>query len=217
MNVFAYHSSDKTKNLVHIDDWVVKYNPSTDGCCRICGKNMFVKADKSQKQTHFAHYQNSGCPTVIENHKPYDLLKNLPRDNSLSESAKNWVIQNVDGIYNKLKDFVPGLSWKEFHGLLEVANRENVWSLKDMPHDYIPYVLLACTEKFEANKQFNRPKSKYFVLEPSPEPDKFWNSSGLQKKYIWEIELSSRDVTYHEIELETRESWYMKKVRKLLG
>ena len=215
MNVIAYHPNDGTKKFVHIDDWVVKYGPTVDGCCRICNSNMYVKADKSQKQTHFAHYKNSCCPTVIDNHKPYDSFKNLPRDFTISASAKNWTIQHVDAIYNKLRKFV-ALSWKEFHGLLEVANREDIWSLKEMPHDCIPYVLLACTEKFEANKLFKRNYAKYFVLEPSPDPDDFWNSSELQKKYIWEIELPSRKVKHYEIELETQDSWYMRKVVDLL-
>jgi len=216
LNVYAYHPDDAYKGLVHIDSWVVRFGPAVDACCRICNLRVFVKADKSQKQTHFAHYPNSGCPTVCENHKPYELLSNLPRDESLSVAAKNWTLENIDRIYQKLRGFVPALKWKELHGLLEVAKREKIWSLQDMPHDYIPYVLLTCTERFEADKQFERKKAKFFVLEPSPEPGEFWNSGELQKKYLWEIELPSRDVVRHEINLETPEPWYMKRVRELL-
>jgi len=217
LNVYAYHPSDAAQKVLHIDEWVVKYGPSVDGCCRVCNTAVFIKADKSQKQTHFAHYSNSGCPTVSENHKPYETLRNLPRDQSLSAAAKGWTLQNIDGIHQKLKEFVPALTWKELHSLLDVAKREDIWSLKDMPHDYIPYVLLTCTKKFGANKQFKRPKAKFFVLEPSPEPGEFWNSEGLQKKYIWEIELPSRDVRCHVIKLDTPESWYMKRVKELLS
>jgi hypothetical protein len=217
LNVYAYHPKDKLKAVLHIDDWVVEHGPSVDGNCRICNTAVFVKADKSQKQTHFAHYPKSGCPTVVENHKPYESFRDLPRDHSLSKAAKDWVFENIDGIYQKLKYFVPALSWKEFHGLLEVGNKEDIWSLKDMPHDYIPYVLLACTEKFDANKQFKRPKAKFFVLEPSPETGELWNSDGLQKNYIWEVTLPSRIVEHHEIKLDTPESWYMKRARDLLN
>lgn len=217
MNIYAYNPNEMSKKVIHIDEWVVKYGPSVDGCCRICNTAVFVKADKSQKQTHFAHYPNSKCPTVVENHKPYEALSKLPRDQSLSAAAKSWVMNNIDGIYQKIKGFVPALTWKELHELLEIAKREDIWSLKDMPHDYIPYVLLTCTEKFEANKRFERPKAKFFVLEPSPDPGEFWNSKELQKKYIWEIVLPGREVACHEIKLETPESWYMKRIKELVG
>jgi hypothetical protein len=48
-------------------------------------------------------------------------------------------------------------------------------------------------------------------------PGEFWNSEGLKKKYIWEVELPSRDVRCHVIKLDTPESWYMKRVKELLG
>ncbi|MEH6384316.1 MAG: hypothetical protein V7780_06890 [Colwellia sp.] len=217
MNVYAYHPSDLNKKPIHIDTWVVEHGPSADGCCRICNTSISVKADKSQKQTHFAHYQNSGCPTVTDNHKPYEQFKDLPRDPAIADAAKSWTSKNIENIYQKLKSFVPALSWKELHELLEVACREDVWSLKDMPHDYIPYVLLACTTKFEANKKFGRPKACFFVLEPSPDNGDFWNSDGLHKQFIWEVTLPSRDVIHHNIKLETPVVWYMKKVNELLG
>ncbi|MEC9413280.1 MAG: hypothetical protein VX829_11485 [Pseudomonadota bacterium] len=217
MNVYAYHPSDPTKKPVHMDEWMVEYGPDCDGCCRICNTSVFVKGDKSQKQTHFAHYKDSGCPTVIENHKPYDCFKNLPRDPALAESAKEWAFQNIDSIYEKLKKFVKALSWLELHDLLEVARREDIWSLKGMPHDYIPYVLLTCTSKFEANKKYRREKSCCFVLEPSPESGEFWNSEGIQKRYLWEITLPSKDVVHHQIKLETPEPWYMHRINDLLS
>lgn len=216
MNLYAYHPNDSKKAIIHIDTWVVEHGPSVDGRCRICGTYMFVKADKSQKQTHFAHYPNSHCPTVSPNHAPYESFKNLPRDKILAQAAKRWVLTNINGVFEKIRKFVPALTWKEFHSLIEVANSEDIWSLKEMPHDYIPYVLLACTKQFDANKSYNRPNAKFFVLEPSPEPGEFWNSSGLQKKYLWEITLPGKDVKHHEIKLETPESWYIERVRNLL-
>ncbi|HTF97454.1 MAG TPA: hypothetical protein VL995_15045 [Cellvibrio sp.] len=217
MNNYAYHPDDVAKTQVHIDAWVVKYGPGADGRCRICNTPVSVKADKSQKQTHFAHHRDSGCPTVVANHVPYRQFENLPRDPLISASAKEWTLTHIENIYQKLKNFVPGLTWKELHGLLEVARQEDIWSLKDMPHDYIPYVLLTCTDKFEANPKFQRPKECFFVLEPSPEGGEFWNSDGLQKKYIWEITLPSRTVTYHDIKLDTPGLWYMTRVNELLA
>ena len=216
MSTFAYHPQDKSKKLVHIDDWVVKYGPSITGCCRVCNQEVFVKADKSQKQTHFAHSKNSKCPTIVTNHKPFSIFKDMPRDPSLALAAKEWTLRNIDNVYQKLKKFVPALTWKELHGLLYVAGKEDVWSLKGMPKHYIPYVLLTCTEKFEANKKFQRSKAMFFVLEPSPEETVYWNSANLKKRYIWEISLPSREVIHYEIELETPVAWYIKKAESLL-
>lgn len=137
MNVYAYHPSDPLRELIHIDQWVVKYGVEEDGRCRICHKLLSVKADKSQRQTHFAHEIHSGCPTVTENHVPYAGFSSLPRDPHVEASAKAYALQNIEGIYLKMKKLVPALSWKEMLELLEVARSERVWSLKDMPHEYI--------------------------------------------------------------------------------
>jgi hypothetical protein len=217
MNIYAYHPSDPTRSLLHIDDWVVKYGVGTDGCCRICHKPMGVKGDKSQRQTHFAHQQHSGCPTVAENHIPYAGLRALPRDPSIESAAKTYALENIEGIYFKMKKFVTALSWKEMLELLETARRENIWSLKDMPHEYIPYVLLTCTTSFKANKQYGRNQEMFFVLEPSPDAGDYWNFPKGYKRYIWEITLPGRVVTHHELELTTPTVWYMGRVNELLA
>ena len=217
MNVYAYHPSDPSRTLIHIDKWVVEYGVNTDGRCRICHKVMSVKADKSQRQTHFAHQQHSGCPTVTENHIPYVGFRALPHDPSIAQAAKSYALKNIEGIYLKMKKFVPALSWKEMHDLLSTAHREDIWSLKDMPHECIPYVLLTCTDSFKSNKQFGRKDEVFFVLEPSPDPGEFWNFPKGYKRYIWEITLPGRAVTHHEIELVTPPVWYMERVRELLA
>lgn len=214
MNIYAYHTDDKSRKLVHIDEWVVLYHPKTDGKCRICHEAVYVRAAASQKQTHFAHYHNSACPTVKENHKPYESLSSLPRDPSLALAAKKWLRDNIVNAYEKIRKFPDSLQWLEFHKLIDTANKLDIWSLKDMPFDCIPYVLLMCTEKFEKTKY--RKRECFFVLEPSPEKTGLWNNNGFYKQYLWEVTLPSRDVIHHEIMLDTPTAWYIEKANKLL-
>ena len=218
MNLDAYHPSDTTRSLIHIDDWVTTYKPNVDGKCRVCHEAVYVKAAKTQKQTHFAHYQKSSCPTVKINHKPYDKLKDHPRDSALSVEAKAWLSANLISVYEKLKTFVKALSWKEFHALIDTANKVDIWSLKDMPHDYIPYVLLMCTEEFKKNT-YGRKSNCFFVLETSQNSSSNtnWNDSNLQKKYIWKVNTPSREVTHILIELKTETPWFITKSHSLLG
>lgn len=186
MNLYAYHPSDSMRHPVYIDKWVTDHGVDEEGRCSICHKVMRVKADKSQRQTHFAHVQDTGCPTVAENHVPYKVFRSLPRDPAIAEAAKAYTLDNIEGIYLKMKKFVAALSWKEMHELLEVARKEDIWSLKDMPHGCIPYVLLTCTERFKANKQFGRKHDTFFVLETTPDTGEYWNfprgRSGLSGK-----------------------------------
>ncbi|WP_459568894.1 hypothetical protein [Cupriavidus sp. 8B] len=116
-----------------------------------------------------------------------------------------------------MKKFVAGLTWKEMHELLETARRERIWSLKGMPHECIPYVLLTCNTSFKPSKQFGRNKEAFFVLETSPDPGDYWNFPAGHKRYIWEVTLPSRAVTHHELDLSTPHVWYMSRVQELLA
>lgn len=216
MNVYAYHPSDKTKTLTHIDEWVVKYGIRTNGHCRVCHTEVHVKAATSQKQTHFSHYSGSACPSVSDNRKPYEIFSNLPRDKQGAEEAKAWLRENITEVYEKLRREFRDLNllWNDFFELVENANKLDIWSLKGMPHCYIPYVLLMCIEKFE--KRNNRPRTSYFVLEPSPTGMSYWNESGFYKRAIWEITLPSRDVKKQDVDIALGTPWYINKINILL-
>lgn len=216
MNVYAYHPTDDSRTLIHIDEWVVKYGIRTDGCCRVCHQKVYVKASMSQKQTHFAHYNGSGCPSVADNRKPYEVLSNLPRDETIAAAAKEWLKNHVAEVYEKLRrEFKElGLLWTEFFQLVETANKLDIWSLKDMPYECIPYVLLMCRDKFEKNQY--RKTSCYFVLEPSPQGLSYWNENGKYKRLIWEVSLPTRNVKKHEINKNLGTPWYISKINTLL-
>ncbi|EJE8675413.1 hypothetical protein M5236_004106 [Vibrio parahaemolyticus] len=200
MNLYAYHPNDPTRAQIHIDNWVVQYGVHTDGRCKVCHNSIYVRAEKTQKQTHFAHYQNSECPTIKTNHQYYVHLTNQPKDPQLAAAAKQWVSDNLCHVFETIKSILDKrFYWWEFHSMLKTANELDIWSIQGMPHYYIPYVLLMCKETFEAN-QYGRKQSCYFVLETTPSTGAFvWNDPAAQKKYLWQITLPNRDVIEHEI------------------
>lgn len=104
-------------------------------------------------------------------------------------------------------------------GFLEIAKRERVWELKDMPLGCIPYVLLTCADRLSANN-FGRATDVFFVLEASPQQGSFWNFPVGYKRLLWEVALPSRNVTSHVIDLANptakSSDWYMRKIEPLL-
>lgn len=213
----AYHPKDATKSLIGIDGWLVKYGPEAEGCCRICNLPIKVRAEKSAAiAAHFVHHSNAPCPTIEPNHKPYESLKALPRDALVADAARQYVRDNAVAIYEKCRKLLPHLSWKEFHALIEKANSVDVWSLKGMPHFFLPYVLMTCAGKFDAQKP-DRANDCFFVLEPfPPEATNRWNISAGYKKYLWRIDLPAKTPVEVEIVDELPLPWYITKLNRLL-
>lgn len=217
LNGRAYHPTDATKTLIGIDDWLVKYGPEIQGRCRMCHLPIKVRAEKSAAMAaHFVHQSGAPCPTIEPNHKPYELLKALPRDPSVADAARQYVRDNAVAIYEKCRKILPHLSWKEFLALIEKANSIDVWSLKDMPQFFLPYVLMTCADKFDAQKPI-RPYDCFFVLEPFPSgATNLWNISAGYKKYLWRVDLPARTAGEVEIVDDLPLPWYIAKLNRLL-
>jgi hypothetical protein len=218
-NEWAYHPSDKSKALVNISEWQTKYGPEAEGRCRVCDLPIKIRAEKSAScKAHFAHFPHTPCPTIIKNHVPYAALSALPRDPSVADAAKAFVRDNAVTIYEKCqKEILPRLSWKEFLSLVEKANEIDVWSLKDMPHFFLPYVLMTCADKFNAQSP-KRPHDCFFVLEPFPSgASNLWNFSTGYKKYLWRVDLPARDVEKIEINPDLGVPWFLAKLYKTLA
>jgi len=218
-NEWAYHPSDKCKTLVHISEWQSKYGPEVEGRCRVCDLPIKVRAEKSaSRKAHFSHFPHAPCPTIIENHIPYSALSALPRDPSVAAAAKAFVRDNAVAIYEKcLREILPRLSWKEFLSLVEKADEIDIWSLKDMPHFFLPYVLMTCTDKFTAQTP-KRPYDCFFVLEPFPAgSSNLWNISAGYKKYLWRVDLPARGVEKIEISDVLGVPWFLAKLYKIVA
>jgi hypothetical protein len=212
MSLFAFDPKNVLAGPIHIDKWIANLGEK-DGLCGVCHEPVSVRAMRSMRQTHFVHASGSTCPTVIDSRKPFEWLTALPRDPSVEALAKDYVLKHLEAIYLKCKDFAPGLSWKEFLALLQEATKLRVWSLKDMPTNYLPYVLLTCVAVFPANK-FGRPRDICFALEPSPLKGDVWNFPSGRKRYLWVIDHKNRSVEHHAMEF--NDPWYRVQATTLL-
>ncbi|EAT4593469.1 hypothetical protein M8D54_004962 [Salmonella enterica] len=224
MSVYAYDPADVTRALVEADEWVVLHRTPTgykDGCCPVCKGLVYIRGhDSTGHRPHFVHYKNSMCPTVPENHNPYNQFRNLPRDINLAKENKKWVWENLNTIRDKIRAEFPSLqfSWGDFISVIRGADQYSIWSLKDMPTGYIPYVLLACVDRFYQTGY--RKHECYFVLEPTPdgpvEAGAYWNQTGSIKRSLWQVQLPSRNVIQHEIKTDVQPVWYMGQIDFLL-
>ena len=212
MSLYAIDPKNITGAPLHIDQWITALG-DMDGLCAVCYEPVSVRAVRSQRQTHFVHADGSTCPTVSAGRKPFEWLTSLPRDPRIEAQAKAHVLSKLEAIYMKCKEFAPGLTWKEFLALLQEATNKSVWSLKDMPLTYLPYVLLTCIDYFPANK-FGRPRDICFALEPSPTKGDVWNFPAKRKRYLWEIDHKNRSVKHHIMEF--NDPWYRVQATALL-
>ena len=221
----AYKSGDSQKNLIPIEVWLLDHNLSIP-CCIICDQRLTTKSKAAQKRAHFAHKPGSSCPSINKNNIPFSNLINIPKDPSLRVAAKNWTKENLWNIYFKIRKEFPQLNfnWYDMQNCLKNANQLDIWSYKGMQFDYISYVLLACCSLFQSYKTTkNGPSRKsdmFFVLEPIPSlnnsPNAPWNSFGLQKRYIYVVDITLQQVDKIEMVLSTPEPVQYALAKKLL-
>lgn len=152
---------------------------------------MLYAYDPNDQLKHNIHINDwVVCHHKAEHHKPYEHLKNIPRDATLIPLRKEWLKNNLYEVYYKIKKEFPNLcfTWKDLELSVKSANDINVWALKDMPMDYIPYVLLVSVSKYPKTKI--RKNEYFYVLETLQKDTSyssvFWNDNKLSKKIIWE-------------------------------
>ncbi|HEE0120447.1 TPA: hypothetical protein R6W50_003194 [Citrobacter gillenii] len=184
---------------------------------------MLYAYDPNDQLKHNIHINDwVVCHHKAEHHKPYEHLKNIPRDATLIPLRKEWLKNNLYEVYYKIKKEFPNLcfTWKDLELSVKSANDINVWALKDMPMDYIPYVLLVSVSKYPKTKI--RKNEYFYVLETLQKDTSyssvFWNDNKLSKKIIWEVKVSTstNTVIEYDINLETAIPPYVKKIIDLL-
>uniref|UniRef100_UPI001E4E4446 hypothetical protein n=2 Tax=Xanthomonas citri TaxID=346 RepID=UPI001E4E4446 len=150
------------------------------------------------------------CPTSGKHryHQPRTLNPTATQGGGTS-----YALDNIESIYYRAAANCPQLRWKEFLPLLETATDWNAWSFKDFNVNLIPYMLLCCADEFHGQRSTTRPKTIFFVLDPSAGNAEFWHKPSDGKRFIWRVVKSTRNVTEIAMQAGEVEPWYRTKAR----
>ncbi len=193
----AYDSNDISKMPLDIGGWLKKKNKGNPHCV-LCNSILSVRNLHNDRDTHFLHGANSQCPSVASINVSSSYLKNLPKSRGASAHVRDFVRDNLYGVFSRMRAVLSAITWLEFKECCENAKRLQVWDLVDLPVELIPYVLLTCKDSFPVSKY--RTHSASFFLEPNPSVGSYWNFSPTRKRIIYEVRGQSGTIVAHEID-----------------
>lgn len=193
----AYDSNDISKAPLNIDGWLKKKNKGNPRCV-ICHSILSVRNLRNDRDTHFLHGANSQCPSVASTNASNSYLTNLSRSQGESAHVRDFVRDNLYGVFSRMRVVLATITWFEFKECCENAKRLRVWDLVDLPVELIPYVLLTCKDSFPVSKF--RKHSASFFLEPNPSGGSYWKFSPTRKRIIYEVRGQSGIIVAHEID-----------------
>lgn len=173
-----------------IDEWIKNCGNRRVGECLVCGEEVSLKADRSElRTTHFAHAAGSACPTIRDNHKPFQHLQSSEIDLENATKIKQYVVDQAFQIYEKCKLFAEDLNLREFREMISCADEFGVWKYKGLTTVYIPYILLTCREMFlKKDGGKNRTADFFFAFDPNlSSVDELWIFPEKKKQRIWKI------------------------------
>ncbi|MEG8067195.1 hypothetical protein G3N90_20570 [Xanthomonas hortorum pv. gardneri] len=168
--------------------------------CIVCGEDVMRRPRHGGGTLHFYHLKGSNCPTIPGASNRYHLLRALPRDPSLAKANRAYVFDNLIGIHDRMKELLGTIRIADTLKMCKAATRENVWSLKDMPVEMLPYVLLSCMDQFPPLG--NRLHPIYFVIQAPQDPSKYWNFPPNYARHI--LMVNAADPTQFEAKLMSR-------------
>jgi hypothetical protein len=117
------------------------------------------------------HKGGSECPSIA-GAGPYAGLADVPTDPAAKQRIQLLVIERCNELYQNCRQLAPGLSISEFEGLVNAAHALNVWSYRNLPPEFLPYVLVLCGGRFE--KSAYRKTAFFFMLSLKQRVDALW-------------------------------------------
>lgn len=204
--------------LISIGSWLLNH-PLGTAICPVCGNIVKPKGELSTEvATHFAHGRGAKCPTTAKNAKPFEIFKKTPRGSA--EDARRlrvYALDHLESIYERCRHLCPGLTWKEFLPLLDLANEYDIWSFKNFVPGYLPYILLCSKDLFQAQKRNTRPHDMFFILEPSAGDTDYWHLPNHVRRTVWQV-TRDKPLRVVPIPMDDREvePWYRLDARKRL-
>lgn len=109
--------------------------------CPICLEKMWVRG--GSRQRHYYHIDNYPCPTKKISAAPFLSLID-PGENPVEVAAHiQFLRNNWERIYQRIKSDIPFFSFKEFILLLEEARRIRLFAYRGLEVWTIPYLMMA--------------------------------------------------------------------------
>lgn len=164
----AYHPTEDILITYHeYLEYTIGHNVQHRGTapkarCPICNANMIIVAGKKKDDGHFRHESNKYCPTKIASAAPYQDLNPSQIDFEAVESNKEFVKENINRIWQRLKELVPFLNINEVVQILREAKRLNIYSYANVQPELIVYIYLNLIN-FLPSKSYKK-KRKFKLL-----------------------------------------------------
>ena len=113
------------------------------GRCPICKGSMKPRGGRNEANEHFMHSShNTNCPSIQVSANPYRNLYQGHVDPIVVQQNRDFLINNMNSIYDKLCEIVPFLDFKEFLKILEESKRLNIFAYVNLVSEHLPYVMV---------------------------------------------------------------------------
>lgn len=151
--------------------------------CPVCNNSMTTVAGKERADGHFRHEAKNSCPTKKDSAAPYENLRPSAIDPEAVKSNKEFVRNNINSIWYKLKDLVPLLSFDEVVEILRQAKELNVYSYANLDPELIVYVYVNLINFLPSKsyKKLRELKFLFFYRSDNNEAD-LWINRGRPSK-----------------------------------
>lgn len=133
-----------------IEDFLIKYgNDANDkkvfAQCFVCRNHLRVRSPHNPgRRQHFAHMRNTMCPTVAKAKSLFEGLRDTVIDPAEIHHLKMMYRNIMPQVYLKCRQLADKkLGFKEFISINEFAARKDLWNIRHLKVEYIPYILLS--------------------------------------------------------------------------
>ena len=124
--------------------------------CPVCLAEMGIKAGQVHANEHFFHIRGSNCPTKKTAQEPYLNLWATTTDRETINRNKEFIHENMNSIWSKMRDIIDYMDLKEFIFILNEARRLNVYAYADLDIRLIPYVYVTLANFIPSKSYKNR-------------------------------------------------------------
>lgn len=143
-------------------------NLALGGRCPVCSRRMKVRAGQTKSDGHFYHNDDLFCPSKDPNSRPYVCLPPTTIDPAAVQKNRAFASDNMDLIWQRLKEIAPLLDIKEFINILHEARRLNIYGYAGLEPKLLPYVYVTLINFLPRNSVGKKRKLKFcFFYESS--------------------------------------------------